>query len=94
MYTSKLYVVMWLRKSVLIRYRIPSLLYTSNITIIYHVKFFGLDLVVFDLPDSSSTRGVLRATPPDKPKGCTCDGQNTIRVLVAIAMSDSLLIRD
>jgi hypothetical protein len=70
MYTSKLYVVMWLRKIVLICYRIPSLLYASNITIIYQVKFFGLDLVVFDLPDSSSTRGVLRATPPDKPKRC------------------------
>jgi hypothetical protein len=89
MYTSKLYVVMWLRKIVLICYRIPSLLYASNITIIYHFKFFGLDLVVFDHPDSSSTRGVLQATPPDKPKGCTRAGQNTSRVLVAIAMSDS-----
>jgi hypothetical protein len=168
MYTPEIYVVEWLKEILLIRYRISSLLYASNITNIYLV--LRLDQVVltslthppkevccglhplmnqrgalalvqtpaasswptpfqtvpstreegkhrsnvfqsFSCPFrttphcanifflfwsrphglnlSSCKGGVLRATPPYKPKGCTRAGQNTSRVLVANAMSDS-----
>jgi hypothetical protein len=60
----------------------------TEVFVSFHTFFWsrphGLDLAV-----SSSKGGVLRATPPYKPKGCTHAGQNTSRVLVAIAMLDS-----
>jgi hypothetical protein len=49
----------------------------------------GLDLMVLTLQSHPPKRGVLRATPPYQPKGCTRAGQNTSRVLLANAMSDS-----
>jgi hypothetical protein len=50
-------------------------------------RFFPLALSRHVL--SPSKGGVLRATPPHTPKGCTRAGQYTSRVLVAIAMLDS-----
>jgi hypothetical protein len=88
MYISEIYVVMWLKKSSW--FDTAFLHYTrvlSQIFITFSSRPRGLDLSLTRPPK----RRALRATPPYKPKGCTCAGQNTSRVLAAITVSDSSL---